>query len=71
MKFYERNWFLLIVSFVLSFIMSTNQKPLEFTEKSLTYFGIELLILMILTFVTLKLFSFIFSKIENKLKLES
>jgi len=60
-RFLNSNWFSLVMSFTIAFVMSMNQNPLVFTDKNILYFGIELIILMTVSFIAIKLVNFAFS----------
>ncbi|KGX87393.1 hypothetical protein N784_15555 [Pontibacillus litoralis JSM 072002] len=61
MRFLDSNWFSLVISFTIAFVISIGKNPPGLTNKGLLYFGIELLILMTLCFITVKLVNFVFS----------
>lgn len=61
MRFLNSNWIFLVISFMIAFVMSMNQNPLVFTDKNILYFGIELIILMTVSFIAIKLVNFAFS----------
>lgn len=61
MSFLSNNWFSLIVSITIAFVITISNKPIEFSNKSYFYFGVELLILAIVSFLVIKLIDLLFS----------
>lgn len=65
MKFFEGNWFILLISFVVSLVITLNNKPIEFTGNHLLYFSLELFILTVISFIVIKGVSILFFKLSQ------
>ncbi|PCF77719.1 hypothetical protein B4W74_12595 [Staphylococcus intermedius] len=63
MKIFENNLFILLISFVVSLVVLMNNKPVEFTGKHLLYFGLELFVVIFVTFIVIKIISVLILKI--------